>query len=120
MALQTSYPVKNTDIIAPGAYVKVIQSNINFWDETRGRVDFSLYSSNQARINWNWPFETLVYTVVPSVDTTVEDFDPAELSEIDASIWLDEATLATDGVTIRKQLYAFLKTQTAFLSATDV
>ena len=34
MALQLEYPVKSTDMTASSAYVKIIQSNINFGDET--------------------------------------------------------------------------------------
>lgn len=119
MALQLEYPVKSTDMTASSAYVKIIQSNINFWDTTTWRVDFAIYSSTEAREEGNWPFETVICNVVDSIDTEAEDYD-ATNTDIDASVRLSEDALSSEWSTIRTQLYAFLKTQEKFTDALDV
>ena len=120
MALQVSYEIPKTGTTATEAYIKILQSNIKFAEETTGRVDFAIYANKQARTDWKDPFETVIYEVVDKIVVGPEEEDQDFSALIDASVWLDEATLSEEGVTIRKQLYAFLKTQDVFASAIDV
>lgn len=121
MALQKSRKIKNTDITATNAYIRVLQDNTIYdWENITGKVSVAIYSSEQARIDNDWPFEVVVYQVVPSVDTTVEEYDAANLSQIDASIWLSESIVSADWVTARIKIYEFLKTQDLFSWSVDV